>query len=113
MDHVSMAIMIHTWRNKGARGLPELTDINFKSEQCRLNKKRYSLNPLITFVLMDLWIYCMLIFGVLTRLKGETERDFLTIIDDFSRRASIYPIIMKYDAFDVRIIIRAEIFFNR
>lgn len=45
-SHVSPAIMIHTCKEGGARGLPMLSDINFKCVQCRINKhKKVSFKP--------------------------------------------------------------------
>lgn len=97
-------------------GLPELKDKFLNCEPCRLGKtKRKSFKPIgrtrsqrpLEHLHMDL---C----GPFPTQSHEGHKYFMTIIDDFSRKVTVYPIKTKDEAFDcfIRFQKRAERFLN-
>lgn len=118
LSHVSAKVLIDTSRNNGVKGLP-----NFNSScildcnDCKLNKfKRVSFKALHTIrskaplelLFTDVW-------GPYETKGKNGEKYYLSIIDDFSRKVSIYPMLDKSEVPDIlkRHIIRAENFLNR
>lgn len=103
LAHVSPYLIEHTCKNVGARGLPFLRGENFNCEMCKLNKYRRTSFKAVNFIrsksplellYTDLW-------GP-SPVKGRKgERYFISIIDDYSRKASLYPIKEKSEAFEV------------
>lgn len=115
--HVSPSILVHTSKNQGVRGLPSLGDVDFLCEACKLGKFRSvsfkSSNKIrsdhpLELLFADVWGPC--------RVEGRGgERYFLSIIDDFSRRVSVYPMKLKSQVFDIvkLHITRAETYLGR
>ena len=117
LAHVGPETIEKTCRNNSVRGLPKLKNRGFKCEICRLNKQRRvsfksvggirSKAPL-ELLHMDTWGPC--------KDKGRNgETYFLSIVDDYSRRVSIYPIRDKTEVFRVfrNHVARAERFLER
>lgn len=114
--HISPTLLVHTSRNDGVRGLPNIKDEEYFCEPCKINKfKRPSLKSLdqirstrpLQLLFADVWGPCKVV-------GRHGEKYFLSIIDDFSRRVSIYPIKMKSDVYDILKghIIKAENFLD-
>ncbi|GBM26167.1 Retrovirus-related Pol polyprotein from transposon TNT 1-94 [Araneus ventricosus] len=97
---ISPSVISRTCREKGVVGLPDFKDIKLNSELCRVNKfKRVSFKPLneirsknpLELLYIDIW-------GP-SQVRGKNgELYYLTIIDDYSRKAFLYPIEEKSDA---------------
>lgn len=81
------------------RGLADLKDTNFYCEVCKINKFRRSIgsmrseHPLELFF-VDVW-------GPCRTVRRNRERYFLSIMNDHSRRVSVYPMRLKSDVFDI------------
>ncbi|GBM14113.1 Retrovirus-related Pol polyprotein from transposon TNT 1-94 [Araneus ventricosus] len=100
LSHISPSIISRTCREKGVVGLPDFKDIKLNCEPCRVNKfKRVSFKPLneirskkpLELLYADIW-------GPSQTRGKNGELYYLTIIDDYSRKASLYPIREKSDA---------------
>lgn len=103
LAHISPSLILKTSQNRCVRGLPNFRKINVDCEHCQVNKfKRVSFklinkvrsNRPLELIYMDVW-------GPTSEIGRRGERFFLLIIDDFSRKSSIYPIQSKSDVFNV------------
>lgn len=115
--HISPSILVHTARQNCVKGLPDLRDADFHCEPCKINKFRKksfrsnnfrrAKNPL-ELLYADVW-------GPSKVPGRKGERYFLSIIDDYSRKVSLYPIMYKDDVFEIvkQHINRAENFLDR
>jgi hypothetical protein len=116
LAHVSSELIENTSKNKGVKGLPNLKKGGFFCEDCQLNKQRRvsfkshggirSKKPLELLVL-DVW-------GPVKYKGRKGERFFLSILDDFSKRVSIYPLQTKANIYKIfeEHVKRAERFLN-
>lgn len=101
--HLSPDLIVNTSNNNSVRGLPKLKHKDFFCEDCRTNKQRRvsfkskectrSSRPLELLVI-DLW-------GPAPYKGRNGENYFLSIIDEYSRKAAVYPIRSKDQAFEV------------
>lgn len=114
--HISSAILHKTSVNDSVRGLPEMPSNPTECEPCRLAKsKRKSFKSIgqirsrrpLELIYMD-------ICGPIEPEGRDGQRYFLSIVDDFSRKVSIFPIFYKSDAFSTfkRFQTRAERYLN-
>ncbi|GBM98676.1 Copia protein [Araneus ventricosus] len=101
MCHINERYIIQTSKNKCVKGLPELKHLDFKCEPCKLAKSRCkSFKPIgkirsskpLELLHMDL---C----GPFPDVAIGGHRYFLSIIDDFSRKVTTYPIKEKTEVF--------------
>ncbi|GBL59411.1 Copia protein [Araneus ventricosus] len=101
MCHINERYIIQTSKNKCVKGLPELKHSDFKCEPCKLAKSRCkSFKPIgkirsskpLELLHMDL---C----GPFPDVAIGGHRYFLSIIDDFSRKVTTYPIKEKTEVF--------------
>lgn len=114
--HVYQPLLKRTSQLGCVRGLPRLKFEKHFCEICKLNKHKHvpfkslqeirSKRPL-DLLHVDTW-------GP-TRTEGRKgERYYLSIVDDYSRRAAIYPLVSKYDVYNTLKlhIERAETYLN-
>ncbi|GBM94824.1 Retrovirus-related Pol polyprotein from transposon TNT 1-94, partial [Araneus ventricosus] len=101
MCHINERYIIQTSMNKCVKGLPELKHSDFKCEPCKLAKSRCkSFKPIgkirsskpLELLHMDL---C----GPFPDVAIGGHRYFLSIIDDFSRKVTTYPLKEKTEVF--------------
>lgn len=95
--HINPKILIQTSKTNSVRGLPNFKNVNYKCESCKINKFRRktfkSINKIrskspLELLYADVW-------GPCREMGREGERYYLTIVDDFSRKTSLYPIVEK------------------
>lgn len=101
--HINPYTIQHTARKNGVKGLPIVKFDQFSCDTCKLTKhKRVSFktthqirsNQPLNLLHMDVW-------GPVQDQGKKGEKYFLSIIDDFSRKASIYPMASKADVFRI------------
>lgn len=102
LAHISPELIENTGKSDGVRGLPKLKRNGFFCEECQVNKqKRVSFKPIyegrskkpLELLVMDVWE---------APVKGRRgERYLLTIIDEFSRKTSVYPMKSKAESFQI------------
>lgn len=115
--HIGISTLVRTSRHRGVRGLPTFsTKSLFKCEPCKVNKFRRVSFKSIENVRSKapLGLICADVWGP-HKVRGRAgERYFLSIIDDYSRKVSLYPIIEKSEVADLVIshINRVENFLN-
>ncbi|GBM40679.1 Retrovirus-related Pol polyprotein from transposon TNT 1-94 [Araneus ventricosus] len=115
--HINNDYILNTSKNISVKGLPELFGLTEDCVPCKLAKSRRvsfksigqirSKHPL-ELLHMDL---C----GLLPVLSQGGNRYFFMIVDDFSRKVTVFPIRNKSDAFQtfIRFQKRAERFLNK
>lgn len=100
--HISSTMLTHTNRKQGVRGLPNLGNTDFFCDSCKLEKfcsvshkstNRVRSSQPLELLFSDVW-------GPNRVVGRQGEKYFLSIIDDFSCRMSMYPMRLKSDAFD-------------
>lgn len=101
--HINTHIIKRTCRNKSARGLPDLKRNGYSCETCKINKfRRVSFKTIgrtrskkpLELLHMDMW-------GPAEVTGRNGERYFLSIIDDYSKKTSLYPLTEKSKVFEV------------
>jgi transposase InsO family protein len=103
LGHISPSLMVNTSKKKCVRGLPDFRGENLQCDLCKLGKfRRVSFRPIdsirtkapLELIYADVWGPC--------HIEGRNnERYFLSIIDDFSRRVTLYPLHLKSDVTDI------------
>lgn len=101
-SHINCKYIINTCKNEATKGMPKITKETVDCEVCKIAKGRRvsfknsgkikSKKPL-QLVHMDL---C----GPMPKASREGFKYFLTITDDFSRKATVFPIRRKSDVID-------------
>ncbi|GBM45648.1 Retrovirus-related Pol polyprotein from transposon TNT 1-94 [Araneus ventricosus] len=117
LAHIGSHTIQNTVKNKGVRGLKGYVDSNLNCEVCKLYKHRRTSFKATNFVrskapndliFMDTW-------GPIKVTGRNGERYYLSIIDDFSKKTSVYPLREKSEVFRVfkNHVSRAERFIGR
>lgn len=101
--HISPDLIENTSKQNCVRGLPRVKKGGFECETCRINKqKRVSFKSVkdirskgpLELLVMDVW-------GPAKVIGRKGEKYFLSVIDEYSRKAAIYPMTHKSDAFKI------------
>ncbi|GBN18314.1 Retrovirus-related Pol polyprotein from transposon TNT 1-94 [Araneus ventricosus] len=115
--HINNDYVLNTSKNNSVKGLPKLFGLTGDCISCKLAKSRR-----LSFKSMGqirskcpLELLHMDLCGPIPVLSQGGNRYFFTIVDDFSRKATVFPIRNKSDAFQtfIRFQKRAERFLNR
>ncbi|GBM78883.1 Retrovirus-related Pol polyprotein from transposon TNT 1-94 [Araneus ventricosus] len=117
LAHIGSHTIQNTVKNKGVRGLKGYVESNLNCEVCKLYKHRRTSFKATNFVrskapndliFMDTW-------GPIKVTGRNGARYYLSIIDDFSKKTSVYPLREKSEVFRVfkNHVSRAERFIGR
>ncbi|GBM61600.1 Retrovirus-related Pol polyprotein from transposon TNT 1-94 [Araneus ventricosus] len=117
LAHIGSHTIQNTVKYKGVRGLKGYVESNLNCEVCKLYKHRRTSFKATNFVrskapndliFMDTW-------GPIKVTGRNGERYYLSIIDDFSKKTSVYPLREKSEVFRVfkNHVSRAERFIGR
>lgn len=117
LSHICPTVLDRTCKTEGVIGLPNLKISKLNCEPCRLNKHRkVSFKPIsrirsiapLQLLYSDVW-------GPAPVRGRNGEKFFVSVIDDFSRKAAIYPMKEKSEVCEIlkRHIIRVENFLDR
>jgi hypothetical protein len=114
--HINTKYIVSTSKNNSVRDLPEFKNTELNCESCRLAKsRRVSYKP-ISKVRSDrpLQLLHLDVCGPLPTQTREGYKYFLTIIDDYSRKVTVYPLKQKSEVFEcfTKYQKRAERFLN-
>ncbi|GBM24402.1 Retrovirus-related Pol polyprotein from transposon TNT 1-94 [Araneus ventricosus] len=115
--HINNDYILNTSKNNSVRGLPELFGLTEDCNSCTLAKSRR-----VSFTSMGQIrskhpheLLHLDLCGPLPVLSQGGNRYFFTIVHDFSRKDTVFPIRNKYDAFQtfIRFQKRAKRFLNK
>ncbi|KAF8795519.1 Retrovirus-related Pol polyprotein like [Argiope bruennichi] len=101
MCHINKNDIIRTSKNKSVIGMPELKDMDLNCEPCKIAKSRHkSFKPIGKIrSIKPLELLHMDLCGPFPDVAIGGYRYFLSIIDDFSRKVTVYPIKEKTEVF--------------
>ncbi|GBM31676.1 Retrovirus-related Pol polyprotein from transposon TNT 1-94 [Araneus ventricosus] len=115
--HINNNYILNTSKNNSVKGLPELFGLTEDCIPCKLAKSRKVSFKSIGQIRSKhpLELLHMNLCGPLPVLSQGGNRYFFTIVDDFSRKVTVFPIRNKSDAFQtfIRFQKRSEKFLNR
>lgn len=102
--HISSGILHKTSVNDSVRGLPKVpSNVNFECEPCKLAKTKrvnFKLSGSIRSK-RPLELLYLDLCGPIDPAGRDGHVYFFSIVDDYSRKASVFPIFHKSDAFEV------------
>lgn len=114
--HINTKYIVNTSKNNSVKDLPELKNTELNCESCRLAKSRRVTYKPLTKVRSEkpLQLLHLDVCGPLPTQTREGYKYFLTIIDDYSRKVTVYPLKQKSDVFEcfTKFQKRAERFLN-
>ncbi|GBN37787.1 Retrovirus-related Pol polyprotein from transposon TNT 1-94 [Araneus ventricosus] len=115
--HINNDYVLNTSKNNSVKGPPKLFGLTEDCISCKLAKSRRASFKSMGQIRSKrpLELLHMDLCGPLPVLFQGANRYFFTIVDDFSRKVSVFPIRNKSDAFQtfIRFQKRAERFLNR
>lgn len=115
--HINSKFLVNTSKNNSVRGLPQFKHFDFKCEECQIAKTKRQSHKAINGPRsrFPLELIHSDLCGPFPVKSFHGHLYFLTFIDDFSRKTTVYPLKDKTQVFEcfTRFQKRAERFVNR
>jgi hypothetical protein len=114
--HINQEYVINTSKHEAVVGLPVIKQYKEECKSCKIAKTRRTTFKSISSIRSSkpLELLHMDLCGPLPVVSNGGRKYFLTIIDDFSRKVSVYIVKHKYDVFEIfkQFQVRAERLLN-